>query len=69
MAMLASLHTPYWNPLGNPTLAVPIGTGRDGMPLSMSVSGNHFDEVTVLRAGDAYQRRTAHHTEIPTTVR
>ncbi|MEV5651176.1 amidase [Nocardia sp. NPDC052254] len=69
MSMLASLHTPYWNPLGNPTLAVPIGTGRDGMPLSMSLSGSHFDEATVLRAGDAYQRRTAHHTEIPTTVR
>ncbi|AHH19417.1 amidase [Nocardia nova SH22a] len=69
MAMLASLHTPYWNPLGNPTLALPIGTGRDGLPLSMSISGSQFDEATVLRTGDAYQRRTSHHTEIPVTVR
>ena len=69
MAMLASLHTPYWNPLGNPTAAVPIGTGRAGMPLSMSISGKHFDEATVLRVGDAFQRRTTHHTEIPTAVR
>ncbi|WP_305780774.1 amidase [Nocardia nova] len=69
MGVLSSLHTPYWNPLGNPTLALPIGTTADGLPLSMSVSGNHFDEATVLRAGDAYQRRTTHHTEIPTALR
>ncbi|MFE3230017.1 amidase [Nocardia sp. NPDC059228] len=64
--VLASLHTPYWNPLGNPTLALPIGLSADGTPLSMSISGKHFDEATVLRAGDAYQRRTTHHLAIPT---
>ncbi|MGF6883757.1 aspartyl-tRNA(Asn)/glutamyl-tRNA(Gln) amidotransferase subunit A [Nocardia sp. GAS34] len=64
--VLASLHTPYWNPLGNPTLALPIGLSDDGVPLSMSISGKHFDEATVLRAGDAYQRRTTHHLAIPT---
>jgi aspartyl-tRNA(Asn)/glutamyl-tRNA(Gln) amidotransferase subunit A len=64
--VLASLHTPYWNPLGNPTLALPIGLSADGMPLSMSISGKHFDEATVLRAGDAYQRRTIHHLATPT---
>ncbi|WP_199195544.1 amidase [Nocardia sp. MDA0666] len=69
MGVLSSLHTPYWNPLGNPTLALPIGPTADGLPLSMSVSGSHFDEATVLRAGDAYQRRTTHHTEIPTALR
>ncbi|MBF6176769.1 amidase [Nocardia blacklockiae] len=61
LGALSSLHTPYWNPLGNPTLAVPIGLSADTTPLSMSVSGRHFDEATVLRAGDAYQRRTTHH--------
>ncbi|WP_433567294.1 amidase [Nocardia sp. CA-151230] len=65
--VLASLHTPYWNPLGNPTLALPIGLSADGVPLSMSISGKHFDEAIVLRAGDAYQRRTAHHLAVPTT--
>ncbi|MFX0577046.1 amidase [Nocardia nepalensis] len=64
--VLASLHTPYWNPLGNPTLALPIGLSADGVPLSMSISGKHFDEATVLRAGDAYQRRTTHHLAAPT---
>ncbi|MFJ1456800.1 amidase [Nocardia sp. N2S4-5] len=61
LGALSSLHTPYWNPLGNPTLAVPIGLSGDATPLSMSISGRHFDEATVLRAGDAYQRRTTHH--------
>ncbi|MBB5911335.1 aspartyl-tRNA(Asn)/glutamyl-tRNA(Gln) amidotransferase subunit A [Nocardia transvalensis] len=61
LGALSSLHTPYWNPLGNPTLAVPIGLSADATPLSMSISGRYFDEATVLRAGDAFQRRTAHH--------
>ncbi|WP_280331258.1 amidase [Nocardia wallacei] len=61
LGALSSLHTPYWNPLGNPTLAVPIGLSADATPLSMSISGRHFDEATVLRAGDAYQCRTTHH--------
>lgn len=61
LGALSSLHTPYWNPLGNPTLAVPIGLSADATPLSMSISGRHFDEATVLRAGDAYQLRTTHH--------
>ncbi|MFE3059592.1 amidase [Nocardia sp. NPDC059239] len=66
--VLASLHTPYWNPLGNPTLALPIGLSSTGTPLSMSITGKHFDESLVLRAGDAYQRRTAHHLAVPTAL-
>lgn len=65
--VLASLHTPYWNPLGNPTLAVPIGLSSEGTPLSISLSGKPFAESTVLRAGDAYQRLTDHHLRTPTT--
>ncbi|MFJ4655816.1 amidase [Nocardia sp. NPDC088792] len=68
MSVLASLHTPYWNPLGNPTLAVPIGLSDSHTPLSMSITGRPFDESLVLRAGDAYQRRTDHHLAIPTTL-
>lgn len=68
LGVLPSLHTPYWNPLGNPTLAVPIGLSSEGTPLSMSLSGSPFAEAAVLRAGDAFQRRTGHHTQIPATV-
>ncbi|MEU6579615.1 amidase [Nocardia sp. NPDC046763] len=67
--VLASLHTPYWNPLGYPTLALPIGLSSTNTPLSMSITGKYFDESLVLRAGDAYQRRTTHHLTIPTALR
>ncbi|MGV0793268.1 amidase [Mycolicibacterium sp. XJ1819] len=62
----ASMHTFYWNPLGNPTLAVPIGLSSENTPLSMSISGRPFADADVLRAGDAYQRRTTNHLLIPT---
>ncbi|NUS91492.1 MAG: amidase [Nocardia sp.] len=65
LGVLPSLHTPYWNPLGNPTLDVPIGLSVDGSPLSMSISGALFAEAAVLRAGDAFQRRTDHHLRRP----
>ncbi|MGW4118320.1 amidase [Nocardia sp. NPDC004711] len=64
--VLASLHTPYWNPLGYPTLAVPIGLSSTHTPLSMSITGKDFGESLVLRAGDAYQRHTSHHLAVPT---
>lgn len=67
--VLASVHTAYWDPLGHPTLALPIGLSSTHTPLSMSITGKHFDESLVLRAGDAYQRRTAHHLAIPTALR
>ncbi|RJO70768.1 amidase [Nocardia panacis] len=69
MNALASLHTAYWNPLGNPTLAMPIGLAAAGTPLSLSLSGRLFDESLVLRAADAYQRRTEHHLSTPTALR
>ncbi len=68
-SVLSGLHTPYWNSLGNPTIAVPIGLAADGAPLSMSISGKPFDEATVLRAGDAFQRRTDHHRLTPALSR
>lgn len=58
---MPSMHTMYWDPLGNPVLSVPIGVSAEGTPLAMSLAGPHWHDALVLRAGDAYQRRTAHH--------
>ena len=33
-----------------PSTAVPLGLGRDGLPLGLQVIGRPFDEETVLRA-------------------
>jgi aspartyl-tRNA(Asn)/glutamyl-tRNA(Gln) amidotransferase subunit A len=63
--VLAGVHTPYWNSTGNPTLSIPIGFTGSGLPLGMQLSGRYFDEATVLRAGDAFQRRSSWHLRIP----
>ncbi|MBR0643060.1 amidase [Plastoroseomonas hellenica] len=50
--------TTAFNVSGNPALALCMGFGTDGMPLSLQIVGGLFDEATVLRAGDAYERAT-----------
>ena len=37
-----------WNHLGNPSMAVPLGFGADGMPLSVQIVGRPGDEATLL---------------------
>ncbi len=50
---------------GIPALSVPCGFSADGLPLSLQLAGKPFDEATVLRAGDAYQRATEWHLRKP----
>ncbi len=54
---------------GVPGLALPCGFSA-GMPVGLQLIGRPFDEGTILRAGDAYQRITDWHLrrpELPTT--
>ena len=55
----------FWNAIGFPAIAVPMGRGASGLPLSLHVAGRPFDEETVLRVADAFQQRTAWHREVP----
>ncbi|WP_028934443.1 amidase [Pseudonocardia spinosispora] len=57
--------TPYWNGLGGPVLALPMGMTADGLPLSMQLAGRAFDEARLLRIGDAFQRHTDWHLRRP----
>jgi aspartyl-tRNA(Asn)/glutamyl-tRNA(Gln) amidotransferase subunit A len=54
---IGSLTTPF-NSAGNPALSVCMGFDDDGMPYSLQLAGRIFDEPTVLRAGDAFERAT-----------
>jgi aspartyl-tRNA(Asn)/glutamyl-tRNA(Gln) amidotransferase subunit A len=56
---------PPFNITGQPTLAVPCGFAKSGLPVSMQLAGRAFEESTVLRLGHAYQRATDWHTRRP----
>ncbi|MCW2802125.1 MAG: amidase [Propionibacteriaceae bacterium] len=60
-----AMHTGYFNAVGNPALVVPMGFNDIGLPLSLQVVGRPFDETTVLRAGDAFQRVSDFHLAVP----
>jgi aspartyl-tRNA(Asn)/glutamyl-tRNA(Gln) amidotransferase subunit A len=54
-------HPSYTSPFsvaGNPALSVCSGFDDAGLPFSLQIVGRLFDEATVLRAGDAYERAT-----------
>jgi aspartyl-tRNA(Asn)/glutamyl-tRNA(Gln) amidotransferase subunit A len=50
--------TTVTNVTGHPTLSVPTGFGKDGLPRSMQIIGAAFDEATVFRVGAAYEKAT-----------
>jgi Asp-tRNA(Asn)/Glu-tRNA(Gln) amidotransferase A subunit family amidase len=50
--------TGVFNTTGQPSMSVPCGFTKDGMPIGMMISGKPFDEVTVLRVGAAYESMT-----------
>jgi aspartyl-tRNA(Asn)/glutamyl-tRNA(Gln) amidotransferase subunit A len=52
-----SLTTPF-NVGGNPALSICNGYAENGLPFSLQIVGKLFDDATVLRFGDAYERVT-----------
>jgi len=50
---------------GVPSLTMPMGIGRHGLPLGLSLIGNLFDENTILQIGMIYQRETDWHRRRP----
>ncbi|MBV9559622.1 MAG: amidase [Bradyrhizobium sp.] len=53
------------NYLGLPSLAVPAGFTKAGLPVGMQLIGRSFDEATVLAIGAAFQRATDFHERVP----
>ncbi len=56
--MVASVlrFTAPFNVTGQPALAIPTGLSPGGLPLSMQFIGKPFDEATVFKVADAYER-------------
>jgi len=53
----SSFTTPF-NIGGNPALSVCSGFAENGMPFSLQIVGGLFDDATVLKVGDAYEKAT-----------
>ena len=62
---LNDIFTVSANLTGLPAISIPCGFSRTKLPLGLQLTGRMFDETTVLRAADAFQRDTSFHTEAP----
>ncbi len=57
--------TAPFNFSGSPTITLPSGIDRAGMPLSLQLVGRHLAEDLLCRSGHAFQRVTDWHTRHP----
>src|SRR6476646_8792082 len=53
------------NYLGLPSLSIPAGFAKTGLPVGMQLIGRAFDEAGLVRIGAAFQRATDHHAQVP----
>jgi aspartyl-tRNA(Asn)/glutamyl-tRNA(Gln) amidotransferase subunit A len=53
------------NYLGLPSLSIPSGFTKNGLPVGLQLVGRSFDEATILRIGAAFQRATDFHEKVP----
>jgi len=54
-----------FNLSGHPAASIPCGFTAGGLPVGLQIVGRPFDEATVLRVADAYQRATDWHRRRP----
>jgi amidase len=50
---------------GSPTITLPAGFTESGGPVAFQFVGRHFDEARLVKAGDAFQRKTDWHNHHP----
>jgi aspartyl-tRNA(Asn)/glutamyl-tRNA(Gln) amidotransferase subunit A len=50
---------------GLPAASVPCGFSPEKMPIGLQIIGKPFDEATVLKVADAFERNTEWHTKYP----
>jgi aspartyl-tRNA(Asn)/glutamyl-tRNA(Gln) amidotransferase subunit A len=62
---LADIFTVSANLAGLPAINVPCGFANGRLPVGLQLTGRMFDEATLLRAADAYQRVTDWHMQVP----
>ncbi len=53
---LADIYTVTANLAGIPGISIPVGTTKEKLPIGMQIFGKHFDESTILRVANAYEK-------------
>jgi aspartyl-tRNA(Asn)/glutamyl-tRNA(Gln) amidotransferase subunit A len=66
---LADVFTVSANLAGLPAISVPCGFTPNDLPIGLQLTGRPFDEATLLRAADAYERATPWSTRTPAATR
>jgi aspartyl-tRNA(Asn)/glutamyl-tRNA(Gln) amidotransferase subunit A len=64
---LVDVFTVSANLAGLPALSVPCGLTPNRLPIGLQLTGRPFDEATLLRAGDAFERDTHWWKQVPTS--
>jgi aspartyl-tRNA(Asn)/glutamyl-tRNA(Gln) amidotransferase subunit A len=62
---LIDVFTVSANLTGLPAVSVPCGFTARRLPIGLQLTGRRFDEATLLRVADAYERDTAWSTQLP----
>ncbi len=62
---LADVFTVSANLAGLPAVSIPCGFTPDRLPIGLQLTGRAFDEATLLRVADAYERDTSWWSERP----
>jgi aspartyl-tRNA(Asn)/glutamyl-tRNA(Gln) amidotransferase subunit A len=58
-------NTVPFNALGIPTISIPCGFSRAGLPIGLQISGPRLGEVRVLALAHAYEQATEWHRRTP----
>jgi len=61
---LADVFTVSVNLAGLPGISIPCGNA-DGLPIGFQLIGRMFDESSILRVADSYERATEWHNAAP----
>ncbi len=62
---LADVFTVSANLAGLPAISVPCGFTAARLPIGLQLTGRRFDEATLLRIADAYERDTGWWRQVP----
>jgi aspartyl-tRNA(Asn)/glutamyl-tRNA(Gln) amidotransferase subunit A len=66
--ILGAICTPVWNAVGFPALSVPMGFDSEQLPVSLQIIAAPFAETATFKVGDAFQRRTDWHLQVPSVA-